>query len=188
MPKMTAKRLREEAAAYFDGRRIARPKTMMVPVMADDGSGRRLPVLDQYGHQQMEQVVCRTAAGETMMETVWYQAPTIAGLCLAIGINKTTFYRWLRYRDRDGKDKAKLRDAAMEIEAVIEDYLTQQSFDKTASRGAIAQLEHNYWRSGSGPTAAGGHQEIDEEPVMSMDEIERELTRMGVLPGEEDEK
>lgn len=186
MPKMTAKRLREEANAYFDGRRVVRPKRIMVPMMADDGYGRMLPVLDQYGHQQMEQVVCRNGAGDEIMETVWYAAPTIAGLCLHIGVNKSTFYRWLRYREADGKDKARLRDAAMEIEAVIEDYLTQQSFDKTASRGAIAQLEHNYWRSGNGPTAAGAAaQDEDSQPPMSMAELEEELRQLNVLPREE---
>ena len=186
MPKMTAKRLREEARAYFDGRRCIRPRTQMVPVMAESG-GKLLPVLDQYGHQQMEQVECRNAAGETMMETVWYQAPTIAGLCLHLGINKTTFYRWLRYREADGKAQVQLRDAALAVEAEIEDYLTQRSFEKTAGRGAIAQLERRYWSGIQGTQGAGQGQNAveDEKPMASMADLEAELREMGVLPQKE---
>ena len=187
MPKMTAKWLREQAAVYFNGRREMRPLTEMVPVM-EEQNGRMVPTLDAYGHQLKQQVTCRNAKGDVMLETVWYAAPTVAGLCLHLGINKTTFYRWLGYRPRCGEDKRdrereRLRDAAMEVEAVIEDYLRQQSMSKTASRGAIAQLERDYWRGGMGNGAEenGGQ---DETPILSMADIEAELRGMGILPQE----
>lgn len=193
MPKNSPKRVREEARAYFDGRRVVRPMRTMVPVM-ETQNDRMVPVLDAYGHQLMEQVVCRNAAGEPVLETVWYQAPTVAGLCLHIGIDKTTFYRWLHYRaaadedERSRRRKEQLREIAMEIEAVIEDYLTQRSFEKTASRGAIAQLEHNYWRSGNGPTAAGSQTAAEDAPMQTMAELEAELREMGILPGNKEDK
>lgn len=188
MAKRTPKRVRELAMKYFDGRRIVRPMKSMVPVF-EEKNGRMVPVLDMYGHQLMEQVVCKNAAGDPIAETIWYQAPTVAGICMAIGINKTTFYRWLRYRatgDEDPRERKRmeqLQEIAMEIEATIEDFLTQKSFEKTASRGAIAQLERRYW-NGASAAAAGEIAGTPERPapMQTMEELEAELREMGALP------
>lgn len=186
MAKLTAKKVREGAKEYFDQRRAFRPALEQRDMLKDDGSGHMVQVLDEYGHPQKEFVQATNAAGEPVTETVWFAPPTVAGLCLHLGIDTTTWYRWMRVRNDAKPELLRLKEAVMEAEATIEEYLTERSFEKVKNRGAIAQLERRYWNKGT-EDVEQEQQERDGE--LSLHQRMELLREMGLtLPGEQEGK
>lgn len=126
---------------YFD--KISREidVTELVPLLDDDGHavmGKRGPIYVQ------EKV--RDNSGNVMRKLQYTVPPSLAALCLDIGISSVT---WAAYSDDDDLGPvcayAKLR---------VEAYLTEQVNIRDRPQGVIFNLQNNYgWRERSEHTA-----------------------------------
>lgn len=180
MRKMTGRKLRKLAKAYFDGLRYEKP-VLERRVILETRDGRQVARLDEYGHELYEFVPVRTADGTEYMATAWAGPPTIDGLCKHLKINRTTFWRWLHSTGQSEEDAA-LRAAAQDAWSTIKEYLETESLtNPKAARGALANLKANFWLpEDQGETAAPA-------VVLTMSQRKDILRQMGLrLPGEED--
>lgn len=93
------------------------------------------------GVVQEHVVEVRNDEGEPMMRTRWLRPPSVTGLCLAIGIDRST---WQNYADtrKNPKHAAVCEMARMRIECYLEELLSTK---EKSVQGVIFNLEHNYW-------------------------------------------
>lgn len=145
--KMTAKMLEQRVKKYFDGITSEKPLLRAVPIMIEAADGKLMPMLDEYGHTKMVFEPVITKNGKQAKEIIWVRPPSIIDLCLFLGVDRTTFYRWCNPDgDRSDEDE-EFCNIAMRARGRIEAYLTERTEDKTAARGAIANLEANFgWK------------------------------------------
>lgn len=179
--KMTARAMKKKIDAYFDAIRAEKPMYVKVPVMTEDDYGRKLPVLDAFGHEKMmfEQVV--TADGKPATETIWIEPPSIIGLCMAIGVDRTTFYRWCNPGDEPDEGEKEFCNIATRARGRIEAYLTAKTEEKCAARGAIANLEANFgWKRRKEIGIDEQTQRAVAMTAMTTDEKLQELQKMGI--------
>lgn len=179
--KMTARALKKKIDAYFDAIRAEKPMLVKVPVMTEDDYGRKLPVLDAFGHEKMmfEQVV--TADGKPATETIWIEPPSIIGLCMALGVDRATFYRWCNPGDEPGEEEKEFCNIATRARGRIEAYLTAKTEEKSAARGAIANLEANFgWKRRKEIGLDEQTQRAVAMTAMTTEEKLQELQRMGI--------
>lgn len=179
--KMTARALKKRIAAYFDSIRSEKPMYVRVPEMMEDENGRKYPVLDAFGHEKMmfEQVV--TADGKPATETIWVEPPSIIGLCMALGVDRATFYRWCNPGDEPDKEEKEFCNIATRARGRIEAYLTAKTEEKSAARGAIANLEANFgWKRRKEIGLDEQTQRAVAMTAMTTEEKLQELQRMGI--------
>lgn len=144
--KMTARILEKRIREYFDRITSEKPLLRMVPVL-DEVNGKLTPMLDEYGHVKMvyEPVIAKN--GKQAMETIWIRPPSIIDLCLYLGVDRTTFYRWCNPEGEPDEEAEEFCNIATRARGRIEAYLTERTEDKNAARGAIANLEANFgWK------------------------------------------
>ena len=117
--KYTRKKLREETERYF--RSISRT----IPARDDTGS------------------IIRNDDGDEIQLLQYVVPPSIAGLCLQLGIDRST---WQNYADPALHPE--LADVAAEARARIEAYLEQELLTREKGlQGIIFNLQNNYgWR------------------------------------------
>ena len=179
--KMTARALKKRIDAYFDSIRAEKPMLVKVPVMIEDENGRKYPVLDAFGHEKMmfEQVI--TADGKPATETIWVEPPSIIGLCMAIGVDRATFYRWCNPGDEPDEEAKEICNIATRARGRIEAYLTAKTEEKSAARGAIANLEANFgWKRRKEIGLDEQTQRAVAMTAMTTEEKLQELQRMGI--------
>ena len=179
--KMTARALKKRIDAYFDSIRAEKPMLVKVPVMMEDENGRKYPVLDAFGHEKMmfEQVI--TADGKPATETIWVEPPSIIGLCMAIGVDRTTFYRWCNPGDEPDEGEKEFCNIATRARGRIEAYLTAKTEEKSAARGAIANLEANFgWKRRKEIGLDEQTQRAVAMTAMTTEEKLQELQKMGI--------
>ena len=144
--KMTARMLKKRIEEYFDSITSEKPLLREVPIL-EEKDGKLFPRIDEYGHVQMayEQVIANN--GKPATETDWIRPPSIIDLCLHLGIDRTTFYRWCNPDGEPEGEAEELCNIATRARGHIEAYLTARTEDKSAARGAIANLEANFgWK------------------------------------------
>ena len=144
--KMTARMLDKRIKDYFESITSERPMLRMVPALKEDADGKLCEVLDEFGHTKMvfEPVIAKN--GKQAMETIWIRPPSIIDLCLHLGVDRTTFYRWCNPDEPEGETE-EFCNIATHARGRIEAYLTARTEDKNAARGAIANLEANFgWK------------------------------------------
>lgn len=117
--KYTAKAFREAVETYF-----ARLRTIV-------------PMLDPLGENLLD------VNGDPIVRTVYTIPPTISGLCLALGIDRST---WQNYADpeKNPKHAPICEDVRLRIEAYLEEQLLTR---EKSLQGIIFNLQNNYgWR------------------------------------------
>ena len=117
-------------------------------------------------------------AGEPIFLTEYITPPGIAALCLALGIDRTT---WHNYAAQDGK-KETCEWARQKIEAYLEWELVTRR--KGSLRGVTFSLEHNYgWRERldvrhTGAVATAELKDAEEAiPMEQREELLRQIAR-----------
>lgn len=128
----TARALETAVETYF--RSISYQK----PVIVDTPTG----FVDEHGHAEVKRVMLRKGpdgTGAPVTVTEWLEEPSLAGLCLFIGISKTT---WGKY----DKDK-KLNPVTERARLVLEKYWHGRLNGKGA-HGARFVLTNNFGWSG----------------------------------------
>ena len=124
----TAKELQEAVEQYF--RSISYQK----PVIVDTPTG----YVDDQGHAEVKRVALRRGpggTGEFVTVTEWLEEPSLAGLCLFIGVSKTT---WGAY----AKDE-KLKLVTEWARLVLEKYW-QGRLNGKGAHGAQFVLKNNF--------------------------------------------
>lgn len=145
--KMTARMLDKRIKEYFESITSERQMLRMVPALMEDADGKLCGVLDEFGHAKMvfEPVIAKN--GKQAMETEWIRPPSIIDLCLHLGVDRTTFYRWCNPEGEPDEEAEEFCNIATRARGRIEAYLTARTEDKNAARGAIANLEANFgWK------------------------------------------
>ena len=100
-----------------------------------------------FGRISRECEMCRDghvvldADGEPITYTEWLRPPTISGICLALGIERST---WQNYADakRYPKHAKVCERARMRIECYLEELLSTK---EKSVQGVIFNLQNNYW-------------------------------------------
>ena len=131
--KYTKKKLREETERYF--RSISRT------ILARDDTGG----------------IIRNDDGDEIQILQYVVPPSIAGLCLQLGIDRST---WQNYADPTLHPE--LADVAAEARARIEAYLEQELLTREKGlQGIIFNLQNNYgWRLGEKTRSSMGAGEL----------------------------
>ena len=144
---MTARMLDKRIKDYFESITSERPMLRMVPELKEDADGKLCEMLDECGHTKMvfEPVIAKN--GKQAIETIWIRPPSIIDLCLYLGVDRTTFYRWCNPDGEPEGEEEVFCNIATRARGRIEAYLTARTEDKNAARGAIANLEANFgWK------------------------------------------
>lgn len=164
--KYNAASLEKASRGYFASISYEVPILRTEPVLDEQG----FPLPDSYGHPRVRYVPVVTASGEKAMETRWIQPPSIQGLCLHLGIDSSTFSRYMN-PERDDPASQKLAKAASKAKAVVEMYLIARLEDKGASSGAKFNLQHNFgWREKREIELGAGAQRATMAANMTMEE------------------
>lgn len=175
--KMTARALKKRIEAYFDAIRAEKPMMLREPVLQEDGT----PVLDEFGHEKMAYRTVITADGKQATETIWIEPPSIIGLCMALGIDRATFYRWCNPGDEPDEEEKEFCNIATRARGRIEAYLTAKTEEKSAARGAIANLEANFgWKRRKEIGLDEQTQRAVAMTAMTTEEKLQELQKMGI--------
>ncbi|MBP3633157.1 MAG: hypothetical protein J6J43_01120 [Oscillospiraceae bacterium] len=137
--KYSAAMLERECDAYFASISYLEPIKRKVP--ATDPSGVLLK--DDKGHQLYKMEPVYTSDGKEAKQTMWTEPPSIMGLCMFLGIHRTTFYR---YGEMDGDDEEsqRFRNTVTRAQGRVEAYAISKLEDKSAARGAIFNLQNNF--------------------------------------------
>lgn len=148
--KMTAKRLEKQVEAYFDSIRSERPLLKKVPNTTVGADGALYPKLDAYGHEMYRYEPVLAADGKQAMEIVWLEPPSVVGLGLFLGVDRSTLFRWKNLQETKeqlSSEEEKICNILMRAWGRIEAYLTAKTEDPKAARGATANLEANFgWK------------------------------------------
>lgn len=147
---MKAADFRRKTEEYFDSIRSERPLLRKVPDTVKLGDGTLRPRMDAFGHEMYRYEPVMTANGQQAVEITWTQQPSIIGLSLFLGVDRTTLFRWKNLRESKtelSKEEEEFCNIATRAWGRIEEYLTQQTENPKASRGATANLEANFgWK------------------------------------------
>ena len=178
---MTARMLDKRIKDYFESITSERPMLRMVPELKEDADGKLCEVLDKFGHTKMvfEPVIAKN--GKQAMETIWIRPPSIIDLCLYLGVDRTTFYRWCNPDGEPEGEEEEFCNIATRARGRIEAYLTARTEDKNAARGAIANLEANFgWKRRKEIGLDEQTQRAVAMTAMTTEEKLQELQRMGI--------
>lgn len=169
----TAAALLRKTDEYFDGISRMVDATELVPVLNDDGTvqvGKKGPIL-------ISQPIYN-AAGQKMRKLEYFVPPSLAALCLHLGISQVT---WAAYADDDDLGPvcayAKLR---------VEAYLTEQVNLRDRPQGVIFNLQNNYgWRE---RTEHEAKIRDETDGISLIDKINLIRTAAATLPEDGDEE
>ena len=137
--KYTAAALERACEAYFASISYEEPVMRSVPATDEEG----VLLKDDKGHTMYRQEQVTTADGKKAVQTVWIEPPSIVGLCLYLGIHRSTFFR---YGELDGEDEEseRFRNTVTRARGRVEAYNISRLEDKSAARGAIFNLQNNF--------------------------------------------
>lgn len=137
----TAAALLKAVDKYFDKISGMVDVTEVVMLMDDDGH----PVIGKKGPVYVQQKVY-DKKGNVRQRLQYYVPPSLAALCLDIGISQVT---WAAYTD-----DAELGPVCEYAKLKVEAYLTEQVNIRDRPQGVIFNLQNNYgWRERSEHTA-----------------------------------
>lgn len=139
----TPEALETAIVAYFDAISHTETATVMVPTGELDSKGREIKER-------------RELPGKVV--THWLKPPSVAGLCLHLGINRDT---WCKYAKRPGYE-----DTCERARMRLEDYWVA-GLERNSSRGAEFALANNYgwsgrWQAKPDDGGTGGGQTVEE--------------------------
>lgn len=123
----TDKELKEKIDGYFDSITLDQPRVMKKIIGFEDEEKQipiyeEVPVLDNRGNQ--------------VIETIWYEHPTIGGLCAYLDIVRNTLWEYEQMDEyKDTVKKAKNR---------IERYLENELYRTQGHTGLIFNLKNNF--------------------------------------------
>lgn len=178
---MTTRMLDRRIKDYFESITSERPMLRMVSELKEDADGKLCEVLDEFGHTKMvfEPVIAKN--GKQAMETIWIRPPSIIDLCLYLGVDRTTFYRWCNPDGEPEGEEEEFCNIATRARGRIEAYLTARTEDKNAARGAIANLEANFgWKRKKEIGLDEQTQRAVAMTAMTTEEKLQELQKMGI--------
>lgn len=133
----TAKQLRRAVHGYFAA------ISYYVDATREVETGER----DQYGHPVTERVKAYNQNGEVPKVLQWIEPPSVLGLCLHLGIHRSTWARW----EQDEELQEVCADAKMVIEHYLEGRLSERHV-----QGTIFNLTHNFgWTDRTEVVVAG---------------------------------
>ncbi|MBP3413309.1 MAG: hypothetical protein J6K89_08615 [Oscillospiraceae bacterium] len=147
--KLTADELQEKVEEYFNSISYEVPLVRKETIMKKTEDGSEQPVLDQYGHESYRYVRVKLKNGEKASSTVWTEPPSVIGLSLYLGVDRTTLFRWKNPPEGKSLSNTEKRFCNILTRAWgrIEAYLIARTEEGKAARGAIANLEANFgWR------------------------------------------
>lgn len=129
--KYTPRALRKSVANYFKSITRWVKVTELVP------TGR----VDKMGHQVMEPKPVVNQLGEEVERLEYVIPPSVGGLCLFLGIHRST---WNDYCNDDAYD-----DTTTHARGVMHAYLEQESLTRQGKdlKGVLFNLEKNYGNS-----------------------------------------
>ena len=176
--KYTARSFETAIDAYFAAISYDEPVQRRELVLQEDGQ----PFLDRYGHECYRYLPVVTADGKAATVTRWTKPPSMAALCLHLGIDAATFSRYAQ-TPGDDPESVRFRNAATRARGRVEAYLTERLEDGKASRGAIFSLQHNFgWKDRTEISLDEPTRQAVERPrTMTMDERLELLQSLGDL-------
>lgn len=180
-----AKALQRAVDAYFDAISMERQKLIAEPAMKMRPDGTMEAVKDSWGHDLIVWRPATNRKGAPIMETVWLEPPSFAGLCVFLGVHTTTFLRW-RKGEGETEEENEFCSVAGRAGARIEKYLAEKALEKNASRGAIAQLEANFGYKRRREIDIGADTRKEIAKTKTLQEKLADLQEMGILMGMED--
>lgn len=124
--KYTRVGLRKAVERYFDS--ISR--TVTLTEKAPTGEK------DEYGHKVYEDRPVLNKAGEEVRVTEYLVPPTEAGLCLALGIHRST---WSNYCDKE--QHPEFFDTTSRARGRLRAYLEEQALTRNNVKGVVFLLE-----------------------------------------------
>ena len=166
----TPAKLKNAVNSYFSSISRTVPATEMVPSGRTDDKGRAL----------MQSVTIENDAGDQVYVKEYIVKPTIAGLCVFLGISKDT---WAEYSRREGYESV-CAAAKLEMERDRSERLGSGSGD----HGIEFDLKHNFgWGETITVEAGEATRKAMAATAVTMDEKLKLLEEMGlVLPGVSD--
>lgn len=142
-------------------------KDVPMETVGDDGVIQR--ELDQNGHAKQKRVAVLDMNGQPIRRIAWVIPPSLASLCLSLGIDKSTFARYASVQPSgllSEEDALEYRATAAWAKACMEAFLEEQLTTKNY-RGAMFNLQENYgWKQKTEVTVRGGVEEF----LKSLDE------------------
>ncbi len=183
--KMTAKVFRCGVEAYFDSIRAEKPLMRRVPDLVQREDGNYRCRLDENGHESYRYEPVVTADGKPAVEVIWTQPPSIVALSLFLDVDRSTLFRWKNLRETKEeltREDEEFCNIATRAWGRIEAYLTAQTENPKAARGATANLEANFgWKRrkevGLDEQTA---RVVKESAVLTSSEKLEELKKMGL--------
>ena len=169
--KYTAAGCRKACNGYFDS--ISYETTVMRQKADLDDAG--YPQLDAFGHIKYKHVPIVTADGNEAKELRWIEPPSIQGLCLFLGIDAATFWRYTN----DDEDLSLAKEAKL-AKARVEAYLISRLEDKSAANGTKFNLQHNFgWMEKKEIELGAGTRRTIAATGMTMEEKKAILQEIG---------
>lgn len=164
---------------YFDAIRVVQPLIVAEPDYKMQADGTYGVELDAFGHPKKRFVQKIAADGSPAMEEIWIKKPSMAGLCLFLGIHRST---WAEYGKKEG-----YADTVERARGRVEEYLAGKVLEKGAAAGAKFSLQHNCgWKERQEISLDAQTREAVSKK-MTMTEQLALLRELGLrLPGEED--
>jgi len=172
--------LAEAVDRYFDSIRVVRPLILEEIDYQEQPDGTYGVTLDAFGHPRKKFVRPVAADGTPAVEEIWIKKPSMAGLCLFLGIHRST---WAEY----GKKKA-YADTVERARGRVEDYLAGKVLEKSSAAGAKFSLQHNCgWKERQEISLDKETREVVSKTMTAQEKLEL-LRELGLkLPGEEKE-
>ena len=127
--KYTKKTLGEAVERYFAS------ITRIVPLTEMQDTGRR----DDKGHKIYEAVPVENSLGEQAEVEEYIVPPTVGGLCMALGIHRST---WAEYCNPD--EHPEFQDITAQAKERMRTYLEQQLLTRKDVKGVIFDLQNNH--------------------------------------------
>ena len=159
---LTAQQFRSGVERYFRSICYVEPVTRRVPVETVDENGIIHTRKDHMGHTMFRMEPVTDMDGEPMMQICYAKVPTVAALCLYLGISTDTFTRYKEMNAGNGvaeKDAELYRATAAWALARMEARLAPKLEEKH-SQGVQFTLEYNHgWTRRSEVTVRGGVEE-----------------------------
>lgn len=161
--ELTSKQFRLGVERYFSTVCTEEIVTRDEPVETVDEEGVVHTELDRYGHAVKRRVPVLGMDGEPIRRVVWIVPPSVAALCLFIGIDKSTFSRYAKMqpsKNTSEEEALEYRASAAWARSCMEMYLEEQLSGKQY-RGAMFNLQENYgWKQKTEVTVHGGVEEF----------------------------
>lgn len=127
--KFTARQLEKKVEQYFAS--ISR----MVTVTEDVPTGK----LDRYGHMIFEAKPVMNALGEIAKREEFIEPPTVGGLCLFLGIHRSTWAEWC-----DEENYPEFADTTSRARGRFQTWQEKELLSRQHVQGIIFSLQNNY--------------------------------------------